>query len=813
MLVVILITLVAPGAALAQDVVDGSTPGEVQRPAAAIPLQLGETFQLEPGAAVTSAESVTAVEAGQGPMVTDPPPDAGAEGAFTLADASGLTPDSWNSDDTPALIPSAVEACTPYIQNGSFTTTAAWGRQPTANVQYSPYGWDDQRSVYMTTSGRQSGWLWQRINVPAQTGSLYVRFKTWQRLDAGETAWVSVWDANFTKRLWWRQLEMTQNTWMNWEAWVTPIESLRGQTVILAFEAHPEDQDQYRSELGFDVVEFTGCSTPTPTISNDPKYIDLTISVYRNVIPNSADETAYKQIVWYAADAIYEMSEGRHYLRNVTFFLNKLNWNTAHVQWDWCNHPNADAGYYRYPHLGQIRMGDLFMDKTKPNPCGQPLYNHLQRVQQAGYTLAHELGHYFYMLYDEYRAPSGDYSATDISINYSVMSSQHCALPNYDEPHCLAKAYELDWLNFSHVGNFNVRNPNHTKNYQFRYYLSNAWDTLVRHPKDDRGWSQTVAKIQRQFFPELASVAPKANSKPTYQLPGGTAHSNAAGLVKFTWKSPLANEIAEETYLAQVFAPSGNTVTYPEAALIMASVDKDGVIARATLSAQVTEPDGSKRILQLKDDGIAPDELRDDGRYSGILSYRQNGSYTVNATFTNPSNTAVYTDVGKEDIAWVLGQAVGENFSATAGATLVVTGYTGDDHADTLNQATILYTDNVPKPGQIDRAGDSDTFSSTLNGDGSFVLRLSSFAEGMRPTIRLWHPNGQEILNEWTIEPKPGYYYFIRLTGVLGNSFYTEILHADPNADKGMYALSFGRPLPNEESLEPFELFLPMLAR
>jgi hypothetical protein len=322
-----------------------------------------------------------------------------------------------------------------------------------------------------------------------------------------------------------------------------------------------------------------------------------------------------------------------------------------------------------------------------------------------------------------------------------------------------------------------------------------------------------VAKIQRPFFSELAIVAPKANSKPTYQLPGGTAHSNAAGWVQFAWKSPLASEAAEETYSAQVFAPSGNAIAYPEPALIVASVVKEDAIARATLSAQVTAPNGSKSILQLKDDGIAPDELRDDGRYSGILTYNQNGSYTVNATFTNPNNNAIYTDVGKEDVAWVLGQSVGENFSATAGAALVVTGYTGDDYADTLGQATSLYSDNVPMRGQVDRAGDKDTFASTLNGDGVFILRLSSFALGMEPTIRLWHPNGTTLLGEWTIVPQPGYYYFIRLTGVLGNSFFTEISHADASATKGMYAISFGRPLPNEETAEQHTLFLPMLTR
>ncbi len=798
-----LLALVLPGAAFAEgNVVDG-TLDEVERPAAAIPLQLGETFQLEPSAAIASGASV---EAGKGPIVTEAPPDAGAEGSVTLADPSGLTPDIGNSEAMGAQIPTGVDACTPYIQNGSFKTDASWSRQAAANVQYSPYGWDDKRSVYMTTSGRQAAWLWQGINVPAGIGSLYVRFKTWQRLDAGERAFVSVWDASFTRRLWWSQLVMTQNTWLNWEAWVTPIESLRGQTVILAFEAHPEDQDQFRSELGFDAVEFAGCSTTTPPTSNDPKYIDLTISVYRNI--SAVDQESFKQIIWYAADAIYEMSEGRHYLRNVTFFLNRLNWNTAHVQWERCNHPNADAGYYRYPDLGHIRMGDLFMDKKKPDPCGQPMANHLQDVQQAGYTLAHEMGHYFYMLYDEYKQ-----SDSDVPIEYSVMSSQHCARPLYDPPQCLEKSRELDWLNFSHNGNFNVRNPNHTKNDQYRYYLSNAWDTLVRHPKDDKGLSQIEAKIDRQFFPELASVAPKAGSKPTIQLPGGTAHSAAAGWVSFAWKLPAVNAAAEASYSAQVFVPSGNSIAYPEPALIVASVVKDDVIARATLSALVTAPNGSTSGLQLKDDGIAPDELRDDGRYSGILSYTQNGSYTVSATFTNPNNSAIYTDVGREDVAWVLGGPVGENFSVTATATLVVSGHTGDDYADTLDQATILFSDNVPKPGQVDRAGDKDTFTSTLNGDGTFVLRLSSFALGMEPTIRLWHPNGTALLGEWTIVPKPGYYYIFRLTGVLGNSFFTEISHADASVTKGMYAISFGRPLPNEETIEQHTLFLPMLTR
>jgi hypothetical protein len=800
--VIVLFTLIAPAAVLAQDEgIQADTPGERQgqRPAPSLPLSLADTIVL-PG---SDQVEIAAEQFASGPFPpTDIPSDPGPEANFRL-----LEPDEAQEIAPDLGGPDGVNACAGYLQNWNFQAASAWKLDPAANVRYSGYGYQSSRSMYMATTGRKTAFLWQQVTVPAGISSLFVRFKAWQRLEPGETAWVAIWDANFKTRLWYAQVVMTQNRWGELYWWINPLDAVRGKTVNLLFTGSP-DTDATPSDLGYDDVELAGCATPAPTSANTPDPIDLQISYY-GTIP-AARQESFKHTVWYAADAIYEMSNGRHYIRNVTFHQNRANWSASHVQWDWCLRANADLSFYRMPKAGHIRMADLFPNPKVANPCAQPQADYSRDVQQAGYTLAHELGHYFYGLYDEYAEPG----SKDISIWYSVMSSQHCARPNRDPRYCGDASRALDWLNFSHSGNFNVRNPNHTKNYQYYGYLSNAWDTLVRHPEDDRGWSERWAKIQRPFYPRLATVAPRPGEKPSIQLADNIKHSAAAAWVRFDFRPALANAVAEVSYVAEAYAPDGNQVKYPEAAMIVATIARETRIARATVSATVTAPYGAAQALLLRDDGVAPDEIGDDGRYSAIMPYNQNGSYAVTVAFSNPANAARYTDIGKEDVPWELGSAVGENFAVTARATVIISGYTGDDYADTLAQATTLYSDNVPKPGQIDRPGDRDSFSSTLNGDGAFVLRLSSFAQGMRPTIRLWHPNGQELLGEWTIEPKAGYYYFIPLKGVLGNSFYTEILHADPGAAEGMYALSFGRPLPNEAALlQDSMLFLPYMAR
>jgi hypothetical protein len=805
-LILMLFVLVLPATAFPDgeliDHVQDGVLGDVQQPAPATAVQLGPTFLLISDPAVTVPETV--LPDTNAPAAI-PPQEQDATGQYALADQA-----SNGYVDITKAEPDALNACTNRIQNGGFEANSSWSGSPPNNVRYSPYPYQGARSLYKTTANTQNAFLWQTVALPAQAASMFVRIKAWQNMDPGESVWVSVYNADNTTRLWWKQISYTQGMWFD-AYWWLPQQQFAGQTVNLVFEMY-HDGDNTHSNLWLDNIEFATCDTPPPPATTDTRAIDITISLYR--APSIAERASYEAIFKFAADAIYEMTNGKHYLRKVTFYQNGQEWHSAHVRWTQCQWPKAHPGGYARRALGSqeyISMGDIWPSNHDATPAGCANPHHYLLTNEnarkiGGYVFAHEMGHYFYGLYDEYATSQGD-----VPIQQSVMTNQGCALsaqacsdPNY-----------LRWLNFSNGQNFNVNNPQHRLNAQYRGYGSNAWHTLLRSPWQDPAWTYLNSKPRRAFYPELAGVAPQPGTWPTIELPGSSATARLQ--LDFHWPSATsavnAEDLAVLPYAATVYSLAGDTIPYPQPALIVAQVAGKGTITRAQLTAQVTAPNGGQTGLVLRDDGIAPDYIAGDGRYSGIMPYNQNGTYAIHVQFTNVANQAVYTNIGYEGVPWELGELVGESFTTSAETTFIVSGYTGDDHSDGFSNSTIVFSDNASNRGQIDRAGDRDMFKSTLSGDGTFVLRLSSFALGTQPRIRLWQSDGKTLIGDWSIFPEQGYYYFIRLTGPMGASFYTEISHVQPQATQGMYALSFGLPLKDEEVQEMHRVFLPMTLR
>lgn len=357
---------------------------------------------------------------------------------------------------------------------------------------------------------------------------------------------------------------------------------------------------------------------------------------------------------------------------------------------------------------------------------------------------------------------------------------------------------DLDWLNFSVAKNQTFRNA------QYRIHNASGWETLISPYSTNN--AQRYYTISRRYYSELAAVAPVGNADPSIQLPGGS--STADDYLDIQFVPPSTLQAPDVTYSASVSSLYGSEITFPQPIVLAATVNGDGLIARATLSTQVTAPNGATSTLTLKDDGIAPDEFANDGRYSGILPYNQNGTYTIQATFTNPNNQAAYTTIGLLDSPWQLGAAVGAGFTAVGSTTVTISGYTGDDHSNLFTGATLLSSDNVAKQGQINGAGDKDMFKGTLISKGTYVFRLTNLALNIRPRIRIWSADGQRLLGDFTIDPEPGYYYFLYITGAAGASFIAELSHADSQATGGLYDVSFGLPMTGEASTGSI-IFLP----
>lgn len=801
-LVFMLCVLVLPGAAFAQ----GEDTGTIQRPAPAVPVQIGADFQvkLDPAAAQAAAETAALaaeVAASGDTPVGAVPPEGGAQARYTLpAKRSHMGPDA---SEPSAAEPDGPDACTNLLQNAGFEANSSWVLSPATNVKYSLYSNGAGRAVYMTTKNRQTAWLGQTLTVPQGTGSIHLSFDVYQNMDPNEGAWVSIWDSGNTQRWWPGQIRGPRGAWDR-AYFQLPQASFGGKSVTVWFEMWPNN-DNVPSDMWLDNVKFELCTAaPTPTVRTGG--IDLKISMYKNV--SAAERKSYEEIFGYAANGIYEMTNGAHYLKSVTVYQGRGNSHRAdaHVWWYECVWPQAHlGGFWR---LGNERLyfGDWWPGgKFIPGPpqgCPAPQESMLQETQVAGYTLAHELGHFYYGLADEY--PNPDYPG-DRAVDYSMMSYSRCAA---DTENCYDSRYWLAWLNFSTRKNF--VGPNN----QARFFLGKSgWEVLTQAIALDGPDARFLGgRPKRTLYPDLAPVAPKP-----WEWPEQDLLTSRPPQFAMNWLVSTSNVTKEDLgYTANVRsdAEAGETtITYPEPLLLVAQLGKDFPIARSVVSTQVTAPNGAVSALTLRDDGVAPDYLADDGKFTGILPYDQNGAYKIGVTFTNAANRAAYTSVGLEDVPWGVGEPIGENFSVSAGTTVITSGYTGDDHADRFSEASELFSDNEPKRGQIDRAGDRDMFKSTLIGDGTFVLRLSSFALDMQPRLRLWRSDGTTLIGEWTLVPEEGYYYFIRLTGPMGASFYTEISHMDGQAMQGMYALSFGYPLPNEETAEPHMLFLPIITR
>ena len=526
-------------------------------------------------------------------------------------------------------------------------------------------------------------------------------------------------------------------------------------------------------------------NTPGPAPASP--LIDFTVSIYRPVPANERE--AYNNIMGYFADAIYEMSNGAHKIGTITIYQNSENFWTTNVQWAAEQWPRANTNTYGGD--GRVSMGDVF---PFPTP-----YNVLLPDNQrgAGYTLGHEWGHYYYGLYDEYKgsAASSDRLASpiasDIPVENSVMDNQWRADSSND----------FNWLNFS-TPQFTLNGQGKTG--QDRVFGASGWETLARPPAQDPRDGLRWAYPDRLYYPELAAVAPQGNALPSIELPAAAARSD----LQINWEEPArSSQAAQATvpYFAHVESITGQAIVYPQPALLVASAAQTATIARAGLTAQVTAPGGLTATLQLKDDGVAPDVIAEDGRYSGFMLYHQDGVHTVTAVFDNHAGQAVFTELGAEAAPGPNGEVfsptielVGQDFVVTATLAITVSNFQADDYGNDSATATTLAPNNTDLDGQIDAAGDKDVFRVTAATAGTLGVRVTNLALGMTPRLRLLDADGLTVIQEVTAIAPGHNYYFASLPVQAGDIFYVEISHQNGDATAGLYSVSVGAVLPGD---------------
>ena len=247
-----------------------------------------------------------------------------------------------------------------------------------------------------------------------------------------------------------------------------------------------------------------------------PVIIDLEISIHKSTVP-PADRTKYEKIIEYFADAVFEASEGENKIGKVTFYEGGVCVKKADVVWKANCHPEA-AVSGRGKDNWNVTFCDVF--KWKDDKGNPQSIDFLLVHEAGGYTLAHEWGHYYYSLYDEYVGVAKYDSkfafphSTDDPVPDAIMNAQYKAVGgNYK------------WLNFSIAKNYQKPGGGTRVTAQSRCYGASAWETLARAVSADPQVGPQAGLTPRIHHPELAAVAPAAGTDAAIDLPNSAARS------------------------------------------------------------------------------------------------------------------------------------------------------------------------------------------------------------------------------------------------------------------------------------------------
>ncbi len=264
----------------------------------------------------------------------------------------------------------------------------------------------------------------------------------------------------------------------------------------------------------------------------------------------------------------------------------------------------------------------------------------------------------------------------------------------------------------------------------------------------------------------------------------------------------------QSSYAASITPLNGSFVQYPEPIVLLAILSKDLPIQGAQASAQVQAPDGTTQQIEMHDDGVAPDAIANDGLYSAIIDYNQDGTYNVSVQFTNTGNAAM-TDLSFAPAVDVNGQSrpgptiipVTDNFTRFARTQITVSNVRSDDHGNDPSNATYINSDNSNTAGKIDYADDVDAFSIYANKDGTLTFRVSDLALGMNPKIKILGSDGTTVLKEADLSQNSSQngYLLVNVDVKSGDEVYALV-----SSDKvgGTYRISAGATLPGEKPKE-----------
>lgn len=220
--------------------------------------------------------------------------------------------------------------------------------------------------------------------------------------------------------------------------------------------------------------------------------IDLTISldwdpakVNQTVTPRGMTIAETESAVRSFAASLFGMTNGLHRLRNIYIHTNRKAWATADIRYigTKSGRSSASVAAWQVPNQ-QITM---YVYETKTETDDYP-----------GPVMAHEMGHYLYGIFDEYREQPGkdaytiaellqkgwlDDPATDDDGTQPSIMNQHWEYPNW----------------FSHGGGYSG-SASKRNTAQYRAYQKSIWETLSSAPSTDPEYARRYNRRQFEAF-------------------------------------------------------------------------------------------------------------------------------------------------------------------------------------------------------------------------------------------------------------------------------------------------------------------------
>jgi hypothetical protein len=336
---------------------------------------------------------------------------------------------------------------------------------------------------------------------------------------------------------------------------------------------------------------------------------------------------------------------------------------------------------------------------------------------------------------------------------------------------------------------------------------SQSWTTLISSQdgtvKFSLNWAAGDTMTLTLERPDGLTITPTS-------LPTGVTYTSGDTYAIFRVDSPAAgnwistatsSSVAAGNVTHEVSADStlGVSVTtlggvYPEPIAILASVTAPESVIGATVVAEITPPAGAPAItpIALRDDGIKPDRILNDGVYTGALAnYAANGDYNIRVVVSNPSATAqLYTAGALED--GVDAAPVTLPSFNRAVAAIVTASNVSPLPADATS-AQLITADNTITWGAVAQDEDEIWYRFNAVANTAYFLQTSNLiswdATTMATTLVLYDTDTTTVLAS-SSHYNGGDVSFIEWQAPADGTYYVKVAHASPGT--GSYGLTVG---------------------